>query len=314
MIRIAVSLALAYSILPGQGGRANQAAPLPAPFTVAVNTTTIEAAPVYVADHGPSGVDFEVANGGVRNLANGTAHAATNAETQMLILGDPKVRLLMTVAEGLYRVVAKRSAGIRSVADLRGKRITVPRDTSAHYYLVRTLARAGIGESEVALVDLPRNQMAAGVVSGQADAISMWEPEAQKAVDALGGDAVVFQDTRLYRELFSLYTTTDVLSDPRRHQQLVTFVRALIAATDVLNSTPQPHFAVIARTIEQAVERVVTSWPHHRFPAALPADLLDVMVEEEQWVARNQRRTAHGRAELARLIDASVLAEARGDR
>jgi NitT/TauT family transport system substrate-binding protein len=82
-----------------------------------VNTTTIEAAPVYVADSGPPGTRFEVINGGVRNLANGTAHAAINAETQMLILGDPKVRLLMTVAEGLYRVVARRSAGIGSVVD-----------------------------------------------------------------------------------------------------------------------------------------------------------------------------------------------------
>ena len=47
--------------------------------------------------------------------------------------------------------------------------------------------------------------MAAAVIDGRADAISMWEPESQNAVDGLGKDAIVFQDNKVYRELFSLY-------------------------------------------------------------------------------------------------------------
>jgi len=283
-----------------------------APFTVAVNMSTIEAAPVYVADGGPLGTGFRVINGGVRNLANLSAHAATNAETQMLIVGNPKVRLLLTVAEGLYRIVAKRSAGITTLTDLRGKRITVPRDTSAHYFLVRTLASAGLAESDVTLVDLPRDQMAVGVVRGEAAAIAMWEPEAQKAVEALGRDAIVFQNNALYRELFSLYTTTDILGDARRRKELVGFVRALIVATDDVKTRPQEHFPLIAKTVGQAVDLVSRSWAHHAFPAAVPGDLLDVMVEEEIWIARNQGRAPRTRAALVALIDRSVLAEARG--
>ncbi len=55
--------------------------------------------------------------------------------------------------------------------------------------------------------------MAAAVIDGRADALSMWEPESQKAVDALGRDAIVFQDNKVYRELFSLYSSTEVLGD-----------------------------------------------------------------------------------------------------
>ena len=213
-----------------------------APFTVAVNTSTIEGAPVYVADNGPAGAGFTVINGGVRNLANGGAHAATNAETQLLVVGTPNVRLLFTVAEGLYRVVAKRSAGIRTPADLRGKRVSVPRDTSAHYYLVRTLVTAGLTEADVTLVDLPRDGMAAGVAAGRADALVMWEPEAEKGVAALGQDVTIFQDNRMYREFFSLYASTEVLGNPKRRQELVGFVRALLAATDEVKRRPEPHF------------------------------------------------------------------------
>jgi NitT/TauT family transport system substrate-binding protein len=281
-----------------------------APFTVAVSTTTLEGGPVYVADNGPMGAGFRVINGGVRNLANGGAHAATNAETQFLIAGAPNVRILFAVAEGLYRIVAKRSAGISRLGDLRGKRVTTPRDTSAHYALVRLLASAGLAETDVTIVDLPRGQMAAGVIDGRADAISMWEPEAQNAIDGLGRDAIVFQDNKVYRELFSLYSSTEVLGNPPRRRQLVDFVRALLAAVDEMKRSPAPHFALISQTTKHPVDRVARSWPHHAFPVDVPADMLDLMVEEEKWVAQKQGRSPRPRQALAAYFDRSILEEA----
>ena len=310
---LTLSAALAPLMVLARQAPATTSAPLgpDAPFTVAMNTATIEGSPVYVAAAGPAGTRLSVVNGGVRNLANGSAHAATNAETQFLIAGAPNVRLLFTVAEGLYRVVGKRSAGIRSPADLRGKRVSVPRDTSAHYYLVRTLAAAGLRESDVTVVDLPRDQMAAGVAAGRADALVMWEPEAEKAVAALGSDVVLFQDNRNYRELFSLYSTTDVLGHTGRRQELVALVRAMLDAADRLKTRPSDHFPVIARSVNQTVDWVTRSWRHHAFPMAVPADLLEVMAEEERWVARNQNREPRTREALSVFIDTSVLAEAR---
>ena len=309
MIALSVVLALLVSTshTAGQGASLGPTDP----FTVAVNTSTIEGGPVYVAAAVP-GASFKVINGGVRSLANGGAHAATNAETQMLLASttNPKVRMLLTVAEGLYRVVAKRSAGINTVRDLRGKRITAPANTSAHYYLVRTLASVGLQESDITLVGGPTNQMAAAVVKGEADAIVMWEPEALNAVEALGKDAIVFQDNRLYRELFSLYTTADVLGDSKRRGELVTFVQALIAATNNVKARPRDHFALIARTVKQTEDKVARSWEHHAFPAALPNDMLDVMTEEEKWIAKGQQRAPRTREQLATFIDTSVLREA----
>ncbi len=313
---IAAGLAFAPLMLGGQD-RGGGAAPSPSlgpndPFTVAVNTTTIEGGPVYVADQGPDGTGFRVINGGVRNLANNSAHAATNAETQMLLASTtfPDVRMLLTVAEGHYRVIARRSAGIKSLADLRGKKITTVRNTSAHYSLVKLLASAGVRESQVTFVDVERTDMAAAVARRDADAISMWEPEAQNALDALGSDGIVFQDSKLYRELFSLYTTTGVLKDPKRHRELVAFVRALLVATDRVRRNPEDVIPLIAKTIGQTESKVRGTWQHHMFPAALPAEMLDVLVEEEAWIAQSQQRAPRTRQQLAAFIDTSVLREA----
>jgi NitT/TauT family transport system substrate-binding protein len=317
---LAASLVVAAPVLV-----AGQSAPAPppagplgpqAPFTVACATSTLEAGPVYMTKDGPFGPRMQYINGGVRSLANDGAHAATNATTQMLVVlrDNPKVRLLFTMVEGLYRIVGRRSAGIRTLADLRGKRIVVPRTTSAHYYLVAMLRSAGVQESEVTLVSAAADQMAASVVRGDADAISMWEPESQNAVEALGADAVTFQDNRVYREFFSVYSTTDVLGNPTRRAQLVEFVRALATSTRALQKEPARYFPLLSRVTSHPVAQIARSWEHHAFPFAVPADLLDILTEEEKWVAGVQQRSPRTRAELAGFIDTSVLTEALGAR
>ena len=82
--------------------------------------------------------------------------------------------------------------------------------------------------------------MAAALAKGDADAISMWEPESQNAVEALGKDAVIFQNNKIYREFYSIYSTTDVMNDPRRRAQLVEFVRAINTQTNELKKNPKP--------------------------------------------------------------------------
>ncbi|MEP7309823.1 MAG: ABC transporter substrate-binding protein [Acidobacteriota bacterium] len=310
------TLGLAPIGMAGQGG---QAPPPPQrlgpsdPFTVAVNMTTIETAPIFLADEGPAGAGFNVISGGIRNVVNGSAHAGTNAETQMLLVtaANPNVRVLLTVAEGLYRVIARKSAGINTLADLRGKKIITPRNTSAHYHLVKMLAKARLQEADVTLVTVAANDMVAAIARREADAISMWEPQGQQALEALGNDATVFQDNKAYRELFSLYTTTEVLNDPKRRRELVEFVRALIVANDTVRMRPRDVIPLVARMIKQTEDTVTRSWPFQAFPAAMPGDMLDVLTEEETWIAKGQQREPLPRERLRAFIDTSVVSEAR---
>jgi ABC-type nitrate/sulfonate/bicarbonate transport system substrate-binding protein len=282
------------------------------PLVVAVNTSTIEGAPIYVAAAAPGGGGFTLVNGGVRDLASGRAQLATNAETQMLLAStmNPKIRMLLTVAEGRYRLIARKSAGIRTLADLRGKRITTVPQTSAHYYVVKLLQSAGLQESDVRFVAVDRNDMARAVARGDADGISMWEPEAQRALELLGSDATVFQNNELYREWFSLYTTTDVLADGPRRAQIVEFVRSLVAATSTVQSRTPDVMPIVARTIGQSEASVKGAWAHHAFPAALPPNMLDILIEEERWVAALQKRQPRTRDTLAAFLEPSVLRDA----
>jgi NitT/TauT family transport system substrate-binding protein len=321
LARLAVASAVALPVLltaqAGRPGGAGQPAPPPplspdAPFTVAVATAVVEAAPVYMAKEGPFGPNFQYINGGVRTLSNDGAHAAGNATTQMLVVirDNPKVRLLFTLVEGLYRIVGKRSAGINTLADLKGKRVVVPRSTSANYHLVAMLRSVGLQESDVTIVNAPATAMAAALVKGDADAISMWEPESENAVQALGNDAVIFQNNRIYREFYSVYSTTDVMNHPRRRAQLVDFVRAINTTTNELKKNPKPYFGLISQVTKHPADQIERGWEHHAFPFSVPSDMLDIITEEEKWVAANQKRTPRTKQELQGFIDESILKEA----
>lgn len=69
--------------------------------------------------------------------------------------------------------------------------------------------------------------------------------------------------------------------------------------------------ALLAERTGQDRALIAESWHHHRFPCALPADLLDVLVAEERWLAEKDGRAPRSREELAVLIDSSVVEEVR---
>ena len=283
------------------------------PLRIAVNPTTIESAPLFMAGQMLAG-DVELIAGKIPRLLDGSADAATNAETQALLfsLERADIRIILTVSECAYRIVAPRASGVRAPADLRGKRIGTLRHTSSHFYAVKTLRAAGLSEADAAIVHVPLEDMPAALKRSDIDALSIWEPVAEAAIEGLAGDAAVIEAPELFRERFNLNTTAAVLRDPSRRAALVSFVRTLIEAARRVRSQPSAAWPLLSRNINLAVPAIEKLWRQFRFPAALPSDLLPLLIEEEQWLAAGQHRRPRSDAALAALIDDSILREAQG--
>lgn len=283
------------------------------PLRIAGNMTTIELAPVLAAANGLYRGPATVINGGIPNLMRGEVDAATNAETQLLrqSITDPSLRIILTEAESFYRIVARRSAGIASVKDLRGKKIAIAPNTSAHYYLVKSLALAGVEENAVTVAPvMPLTLMPTALKNREVDAVAIWEPESANSAAALGKDAIILQDRRLYRELFNLQTSTKVLNDPTKRGALVEFLRTLIAASSNLRDRPKEFWPLLASKLNYSEAVIQKSWPQLRYAGSMAGDLLDVMTEEDRWVAKETNRAPRSREQLAVFIDRSLLDEA----
>jgi NitT/TauT family transport system substrate-binding protein len=284
----------------------------------------IELSPVLVAANSFYPQKLDVPSGGVVSITSGAADLATNAETQLLreSVTNPDLRIIMTVSESFYRLVARRSAGIAKLSDLKGKRVLVPRLTSAHYYLVAMLRSAGLKEEDVTLVSLPppptgpsttppsKFRMAEALARGEADVMATFEPEPEVAVHLLGKDAIVLQDRKVYREAFNLNARAADLADPAKRRAIVRYVRAVADATQALKKDRQPYLAHLSSVLGFTSEQIGWGWPETRFPVRIIPDMLDVLETEEQWLARISNRAPRTRAELSKFIDASVVDEA----
>lgn len=299
--------------------------PLPDPGPIAIygNIQTFEIAPVLLAAEHYYPGDADVRMGSIANLVGappvpgfgeeGEADVATNAETQALrySVENPNLRIVMTVSEGLYRVVARRSAGIESMADMRGKRVATIPQTSAGYFFRLMLEREGLTYDDIEAVPIvPLTGMTEALANGEVDAVVIWEPESENSAQVLGDDIITFGGEGVYRELFNLNTTAEKLADPESRNKIVQFIRAILDASEEVRSDPARAQEMVRISGDFDPQDVVDSWEHHGWLAAVPDDLLDVLVVQEQWLATRDEREPRSREQLATLIDTSVYDEA----
>jgi sulfonate transport system substrate-binding protein len=248
----------------------------------------------------------------------GQSHIATNSETQALRASarHPDLRFIFTLAECPYRIVARRSAGIASLADLRGKRVGTQLESSAQFFLDRMLGTVGSSDADVHLVHFmahtmnPISRLPEALENREIDAVALWEPQVQRAKHLIGADAVEFYDPAIYSEKFNVCTKQEHLDDPAVRTEIVAFVRALKLAAQRLKSDPERGQKLVAKTAGLDIEVVRDAWHCFEYPGTLAPDLLAVFQRQEPWLARVQHRTPRSREELATLIDDSVVRDA----
>jgi NitT/TauT family transport system substrate-binding protein len=210
-------------------------------------------------------------------------------------------------------MVARRSAGIAGVADLRGKRIAYTPNTSSQYFLLDVLRSGGVAMDEITPALLEPTEMPPALAEGRIDAMAIWEPQPQIALDRLGSDAIVLTNPAPdgYFERFGLNTTTAVLENPARRAVLVNALSAINAMSRRLVADPRPYLPALAKALDTPEAVIAKVWPQFRFTARLEADaLLATFDTMEPWAAAIAKREVRAPGVLAKAVDGSAAREA----
>ncbi len=83
-------------------------------------------------------------------------------------------------------IVVQSTSTIKSVADLKGKKIAVHKGSNVHYLLVRALEQAGLKYGDVEVVFLPPADARAAFERGSVDAWGIWDPFLAAAETSIG--------------------------------------------------------------------------------------------------------------------------------
>jgi len=120
------------------------------------------------------------------------ADFVTNGDALVMGAGGARnvIVLITDYSNGNDMIVAR--PGIRSLADLKGRKIGVETGLVDHLLVVDGLKKLGMTQDDVQLVNSKTNETPQVLASGQVDAIAAWQPNAGLAMKALPGAHPVY--------------------------------------------------------------------------------------------------------------------------
>lgn len=127
-------------------------------------------------------------------FAAGKIDGVTVTNGDALVMGGTGAKSVMIMltdySNGNDMIVAK--PGIKSLKDLKGKKIGIEVGFVEHLLLLNGLQKAGMSESDVTLVNAKTNETPQVLASGDVAAIGAWQPNSGMAMKSVPGSKPIY--------------------------------------------------------------------------------------------------------------------------
>ncbi len=150
------------------------------PFRVIIDQGELEKATGYKINwrkFGGGGDFIRAAASGESQIVEVGSSPAASAASQGLDV--EVIWILEDISDG-EQLVARNGSGVKSVADLKGKKVATPFVSTSHYQLLAALADAGLSQKDVQVLNLRPSEIAAAWERGDIDAAFVWDPALAK--------------------------------------------------------------------------------------------------------------------------------------
>lgn len=221
-------------------------------------------------------------------LRDGLAQAATVADTPIAFAAHTGQRfdIVATLerSSSESKLIGRVDRGVRSAADLKGRRVGFLRGTVSHYYLDTFLLLSDVDAALVQRVPLSYTDVAGALVRGEIDAASLNQPNAARALAALGPQAVVLPMARVYTlaaHLISLPADQGVSDETLRR-----LLRALLRGQQLLDQQPAASRAWLAQRMKLDPEVARASFDDMSFRIELDQSLIATLERQSRWAQR----------------------------
>ncbi|MBS0449270.1 MAG: ABC transporter substrate-binding protein [Proteobacteria bacterium] len=219
-------------------------------------------------------------------------------------------------------LVVQNSANIKKLADLKGKRVGLPFNTSVHFAALAALKTVGLGVSDVQLINMRADTIASAWNRREIDASYIWVPVIPKLVD--DGGTVLFKTGDLNATglvMFDAFLVRDEFK--KQHPDLVlAFLKDFERIANEFKSNPKDVVDTMTKFLgvdEAAVMRSLNTF--HPVPAreqltsqwlGKPGDKNSAVLKTLQVQAEFLKETGQINAvpaDISGLIDSSFVAK-----
>lgn len=159
-------------------------------------------------DYGSSMTAFSAGKIDAVTVTNGDAlvTAAGGAKNVMIIVTD--------YSNGNDMIVGK--PGIKSIKDLKGKKVGLELGLVEHLLLLNGMEKAGLKETDVSIVNTPTNETPQALASGSLAAIGAWQPNSGEAMKRVPGAKPIYTSADEPGLIYDVLTVNPVSLSSRR--------------------------------------------------------------------------------------------------
>ncbi len=190
----------------------------------------------------------------------------------------------MSKSDNVY-LIGLTDRGIRNIADLKGKKIGLPRGTIMEFYLGRLLDLHGMSIRDVTQINLPPGQADDAIANSSVDAVVTWEPYLSQIQEHHANGTVIWSVQSSQAVYSVLVCRNDWI---RQHPYLVRKVLSSLAeAEGYIVQHPDEAKSILQRQYHYSDEYVARVWPEHQFSLSLDQSLITAMEDEGRWMINN---------------------------
>lgn len=176
-------------------------------------------------------------------------------------------------------VLVLQDSPIKTIADLKGKKVAFQKGSSANYLLVQLLEKAGLQFSDIEPINLPPADARVALVQGEADAWVVWDPFYAAAESDAEARAVV--DGEGVTKLGSYYIASRKFST--ENADVLKLVLEEVRDLENWSETHRDEVAKILAPVLKLDLEVVNKAIQRRQFGAIPID--DQLITEQQKAA-----------------------------
>ena len=186
----------------------------------------------------------------------------------------------------MVKIIGRKDSGIKKEVDLKGKKVGVNRGTSSHFFLAVFLIHNRLSISDVEMINIKTVDLPAALKNNEVDAISVWQPYTQTAMQLLGDNAVELPSSENYRTTFSFAVMKMFAKE--HPESLQKFLRAIDKAAAFIRNDREKAQEIIAKSFNLDKNGVNAIWDDFVFKVSLDQSLLVSWDNIARWAIKNK--------------------------
>jgi len=220
------------------------------------------------------------------DVVAGKADLATVFETPVVLkaVAGVDIRVLSTLHQSTNNtgLLALRRSGIEQATDLIGKRIGVPFNTNAQFFLSLYLQSQGISNRDVQLVNTAPAALQQKLISAQLDAVAIWNPYLHSIKGQFENEALIHFRSDVYTEMSVMAARESTVFN--KSAAIQRLYAALAQAEAFLHDSPKLALDLVLKQFPQDQQASIRQvWPGIKATLALDHLLLNVLRGEAKW-------------------------------